>query len=238
MTRTSRALASLMMIALMGLAAQSASGSPFTVAGISSGGKVFLSGDQDSVSFQFGTNLANCQEASFAFGAKPVSGEAFENELTMTPIIPTTNAKGEFNCRFGGVGGQTIHVLINGCTFTFTTPTQIKSGEVTWSSPTQTHLECPAGKRIEITPTILGASSCTQFFEPQTPTSGHVVGRNVGGSDPMFVTLEIKMTGVHYTNASGCGKSGTQSDAIFTANSNVRCYKDEARTIQVSCTFS
>jgi hypothetical protein len=226
------------MIALMGLMAQSASGSPFTVSGISSGGKVFLSGDQDGVSFQFGTNFANCQEASFSFGAKPVSGEAFENELTMTPVIPTTNAKGETNCRFGGVGGQTIHVLINGCTFTFTTPTQIKSGEVTWSSPTQTHLVCPAGKRIEITPTLLGASACTYYFDSQTPTSGHVVGRNVGGSNPMFVTLEIKMTGVHYVTSSGCGNGETRSDAIFTSNSNVRCYKDEPLTIQVSCTFS
>jgi hypothetical protein len=234
MSRTSRILASLMMIALVGLTAQSASASPLTVEGISSWGQVFLSGDQDGVSFQFGSSGGSCQEASFFFATKTVNAEAIDNELTMTPVIPTQNAKEEFNCRIGGVGGLPVHIFTNGCTYTFTTPTQIKSGEVTWNSPTQLHLVCPAGKRIEITPTYFGVSNCTQYYEAQTPTEGHIVGRNVAGSSPMNVTLEIKMAGLHYADC----RSETNSDGSFTLNSRVRCFKNEAHTIQTGCTFS
>jgi len=55
----------------------------------------------------------------------------------------------------------------------------------------------------------------------------------------MDITLEITMTGIHYTGTgSVCGNGETHSDMTYTGNSTVRCYQDEAHTRQVGCTFS
>jgi len=106
-------------------------------------------------------------------------------------------------------------------------------------SVSQLHLVCPAGKAIEITPTFFGASVCTQTIAAQTPTGGHVVGHNVAASSPMDVTLEIKLTGIHYVGTgSSCGNSETHTDATLTGNSTVKCYSDAVHAKQVGCTFS
>jgi hypothetical protein len=136
-------------------------------------------------------------------------------------------------------GFATAHVNHNGCTDTFTTPTKVLSSPVTvtWG-PSQYHIVCPAGKKREITPTTFGVSACTQFIGEQTPTSGHVVGKNAGGF-PMDVTLEFTVSGIHYSGTGGlCGNSETHSDATLTGNSTVKCYKNLAHTEQIECTFS
>jgi hypothetical protein len=134
-------------------------------------------------------------------------------------------------------GFATAHTNSNGCIDTFTTPTKVDSNTVTWG-PAQYHIVCPAGKSRELTPTTFGVSACTQFIGEQTPTSGHVVGKNAGSS-PMDVTLEFTFSEIHYTGTGGlCGNSETHSDGAVTGNFTVRCYSNAAHTTQSECTFS
>jgi hypothetical protein len=231
MIRNSKAfgLALVAMLALGAFMAQAASASPLTTTG---GITAHLTGDQES-SHKFTTpnGSVTCTTASFdATQVTEASGQI--NELT---VAPTYSGCAAF-------GFATAHVSVNGCTYTFTTPTKIASGppvKVTWSGSSQLHIVCPAGKSIEITPTTFGVSACTQFVGTQTPTGGHVIGINAGTAEKMDVTLETTLSGIHYTGTGGlCGNGETHSDATYTGNSTVKCYKNAAHTEEVSCTFS
>jgi len=236
-------LALVAVLALGAIAAQGASAVPLTVEGIASGGTVFPLGDQDGKTHTFTSSAGNvvCTEASFPAKGSVGAGGAV-NEITVTPSYPTEKLGGGNNCV--AFGFANAHVKTNGCTYTFTTPTVVSPGVVTWHG-SQVHLECPAGKVIEITPTSFGASVCTETIEPQTPTSGHVVGRNVAGSVPMDITLEITLTGIHYIGHGapcdpkpGGVETTTQTNGTLTGNSTIKCYSNEAHTTQVGCTFS
>lgn len=220
-------------VAIMAMAAFSAfmahvaSATPLT----SETATTFLTGDGDTTPTHFKTETGQtvtCNTTSYL--AKATGGTSI-NELTVAPTYSVCTA----------FGFATAHVKVNGCTFTFTTPsTRIKAGEVTWH-PADVHLVCPAEKRIEITPTSFGVSVCTQFIAPQTPTGGHVVGTNVGSAGTgMDVTLDIKLAKIHYTGTGEpCGKAGTTfEDATLEGNSTVKCFSDEAHKVQVGCTFS
>ena len=227
------------MLALGAFAAQGASAVPLTVEGL--GGvatTAYTSGDQDGGTHVFKSTggSVSCVEASF-IGSGAANSSGAVNEQTVSASYPTEKAGGGNNCTAFGFAGT--HVKMNECTYTFTTPTQIAgqaTGVVTFEPP---HLVCPAGKAVEITPTSFGFSVCTQTIAAQTPTGGHVIGRNVAGSSPMDITLEITLTGIHYTGTgSSCGDGTTHSDGSLTGNSTVKCYSDPARTKQVGCTFS
>jgi hypothetical protein len=208
-----------------GVIAQSASASGLTVpAGVS---EVHITGAQENqFKFQTPNGTISCPTATGDATAIPVSGVI--NEITATAT-------------FGGCtafGFATAHIKTNGCTGTSTTGTKIAPGEVT-AGPAQLHMLCPAGKSIEITPTTFGVSACTMFIGEQTPTGGHVIGRNVVGSSPMYITGETTLTGIHYTGTGGlCGNGETHSDATITGNGIAKCYNNAAHTIQIDCTFS
>ncbi len=220
-------LALMAMFAFGAIAAQGASAVPLTVE--TAAPTVFVTGDQDGGSHTFTTPEGNvtCTNTTFSGSGAQASGQV--NHLTVTPDYTSCKA-------FFIANADVIH---NGCTYTFTTPsTDIGDGQVTWH-PNDLHIVCPTGKSIQITPTVFGASVCTQSVGPQTVTGGHVVGKNVLGSKPMDITLEITLSGIHYTGTGGaCGNSETHSDATYTGNSTVRCFSDEAHTKQVGCTFS
>jgi len=219
-------LALMALLALSAITSQIASAVPLTVSsGLS---KVFVTGDVEGEPvFTFSGGSFKCTSNHFhGSGAASVGAV---NELT----IETTLS----GCTLFGF--STVDVKFNGCTDTFTTPTSIKAGEVTWHAATQYHTVCPAGKKIELTPTTFGASICTLSISEQTPTSGHIVGRNVVGSSPMDVTLEYTLEGLHYTGSGGsCGNSETHSDLKYAGNFTVTCFSDEKRTIRTDCTFS
>lgn len=221
-------LALVAMFALSAFVAQGASASPLTVEGLGGGTNVFFTGDQGTTGHVFSTpnGSVTCTEVSFS--AKSTEGATIK-ELTITPSYKKCTA----------FGFATAHVTTNGCTYTFTTPTSIKAGEVTWDAE-QIHILCPT-KPIEITPTSLGVSVCTQSVETQTPTAGHVIGTNVTGSSPMDVNLNVTLEKIHYKGTgSVCGNSETHSDAVYKGNSTGKCYKAEPHTAenQVGCTFS
>jgi len=214
-------------LALSALAAQTASASPLTVTEGASG-TTFYTGDQDNATWIWkdsSGNEANCPATSIAAS----SSGATVSETTWTATYEKCTGF-----------GFPMHWNHNGCTYTFTEPTQLKAGEVTWNA-SAIHILCPTGKQIEYTPTVLGTSVCTRFVNPQTPTSGHVVGRNAGksGATEMDVTLEITLSGIHYTGTGGvCGNSETHTDWSWSGNSTVRAYSNGGHSTQRGITFS
>ena len=220
-------LALMAMFVFGAIAAQGASAVPLTVE--TEAPTVFVTGDQDGGSHAFTTPEGSvvCSNTTFSGSGPQASGQV--NHLTVTPDYTS--------CKAFSIA--TAHVNHNGCNYTFTTPsTDIGVGLVTWH-PNDLHIVCPTGKSIQITPTAFGVSVCTQSVGPQTVTGGHVIGRNVAGSSPMDITLEIKLSGIHYTGTGGaCGNGETHSDATYTGNSTVKCYSNSTHTTQIGCTFS
>jgi len=209
----------------LGAIAQSASAVPLTVAaseahitGAAEGtGEVFTAGSSGEV---------KCTTSTSDSTAVPVSGQV--NEITSTPTYTGCTAF-----------GSTADVKVNGCTYTLTTGTAITIGEVTFSGSSNIHTLCPTGKSIEITPTFLGASVCTQFIGAQTPTGGHEYGRNVVNSTPMALTFEKTLSGIHYTGSGGiCQNGETHTNGTLTGNTTAKCYKNAAHNEQIDCTFS
>ena len=232
-------LALVAMFALGAFVAQGASASPLTIEGIANG-TVFVKGDQGGGEHEFksAAGTVKCKEAEF-----PGSGTVKEGkveELTVTPTYKSCTA----------FGFATAHVKMNGCTYTFTTPTSLGSGKVTWNGASQLHLVCPSEKVIEITPTSFGVSVCTLTIAAQTPTGeagkeSHVVGSNSGTPTAMHVFLDITLFGIHYIGHGapcdpepGGVKTTTQINGSLIGKSTVKCYKNELRTEQVGCTFS
>ncbi len=211
-------------LALSALAAQAASASPLTVEGA---GTASYTGDQDVGVWEFkdpGGVAAKCTSATIA------------GTTTGTNVNETTYTANYTSCT--GFGFAVMDWNQNNCTYTFTTPTQIKPGEVTWHG-SGIHIVCPAGKSLEYTPTSFGVSACTRLIPSQTPTGGHVVGRNVAGSSPKDVTLEIKLSGIHYTGTGGlCGNGETHSDLTWTGNSTIRAYSNGGHNSQLGITYS
>jgi len=216
------------LMAMMGFSAIAAQGTiakPLTVpAGLT---KVYVTGEKESETiFSTPNGTIKCSTDHFHGSGSAASGSV--NELTVETTYSVCTA----------FGFATAHVKMNGCVDTFTTPTSISPGVVTWG-PSQYHIVCPAEKRIEITPTTFGVSACTQFIASQTPTSGHMVGRNGTTVSPMDVTLEDTFEGIHYTGTGGvCGNSETHSDGKSTVNITMTCFADQPKTAPVDCTFS
>jgi len=232
-------LAVLAMLAFGAFMAQGASAVPLTCEHIPVGGSCYVTGDQDASPhvFKSAGGSVSCVEASFKGTPSTTGGSV--NEQTVAASYPTEKSGGGNNCTAFGFAGA--HVKMNECTYTFTTPTQIAggpTGEVTFEAP---HLVCPAGKAVEITPTSFGFSVCTQTIAGQTPTGGHIVGTNKGGvnTGEMDVTLDITLTGIHYTGSgSSCGDGTTHTDGSLTGNSTIQCYSNATHTTKVGCTFS
>jgi hypothetical protein len=199
--------------------------------------EVFVTGDQDGGKTIFtspahGGNVS-CTEVTYKGSGVPVGGKV--SHMTITPSYPTLTSGGANNCN---AFGFPTHVINHDCVFTFTTPIGTATAP-TWGT-NEIHLVCSTGKGITITPTFAGASVCTQTIAAQTPTSGHVVGKNTTINGKMAVTLEITSTGIHFVgNGSVCGPNGvTTTDGTLTGNSGVRCFSDVGHVNQIGCTFS
>jgi len=220
-------LALVAMLALGAFVAQAASAKPLTVE-VGQETTVHLTGNQEeSHKFVTSSGTVTCTSAVFNATAGTGAGGAID-ELTVFPTYTGCTA----------FGFATAHVSMNGCTYTFTTPSSIGSGVVTWGA-SQLHIKCSEGRKIQITPTSFGVSVCTQFVEEQTPTSGHVIGKNVASSNPMDMTLEAAVTGLHYFGSGGlCGDSSTHTNGAYIGSSTWKCFTDTSHAKQVGCTFS
>ena len=213
-------------LALGALLVQSASAIPLTVneGGV---GKTYYTGDQDGGKFTF-TSTATVQCTTVVLTA--TTEGASVSEVT---IFPSTLS----GCT--AFGFATAHIKTNGCSITVTTgsATQLSATEVTLH-PQDVHVECPTGKKIDVTPTTFGVSVCTQSIGSQTPTGGHGTATNSGAAtaDGMDVTLQLTLKGLEWTGTGGaCGTSGTNAE--LTGNSTVRAFSNEAHTTQRGITF-
>ena len=224
----------LMALAAFGaIAAQGASANPLTVPNVPVGQQVHITGTTDTGSshiLNVGGGLSiSCTHAEYD-GTAVVGAGNTVNHITLAPTYTTNTCTGF---------GFPNHVNMNGCTYTLTTGVKLPDGTTTISAPLgQIHIVCPAGKKIEITPTTFGVSACTVSIGEQTPTGGHIVIRNSGGAgNTMDITDEITLAGIAFTSTGGaCGASG--NNAGFTGNTTAKCYSDVAHTVQTSCTFS
>jgi hypothetical protein len=106
------------------------------------------------------------------------------SELTMTPKFETCTAFGFIN----------TPIDVNGCALLIT-------------ATGVTHVECPAGKEIEIT-----TPGCTTKIGPQT-ISGNTFANNAGKTD---VVMTMNASGITYNE---CGKSF--SNATYTGASTL-----------------
>jgi len=226
------------MLALSAFAAQAASAHPLTVEELGGATSVWTTGTQEGKTiFHSSGGNVECTE-THELGVGSVK-EGVNSEQTITPVYNTETKEAKPNCV--AFGFAEAHVKVNGCTYTLTTPTKGTGTEPTWETGEKgdVHTLCPTGKSIEITPTFFGASVCTESIGAQTPTSGHIVGKNITDNEKMAVTLSITLAGIHYTGTgSSCGNSETHTDGTLTGSSKVTCFKNELRTEQVGCTFS
>jgi hypothetical protein len=226
------------MLALSAFVAQVASASPLTTTESAVTGTVFTTGTQEGrIKFNAPSHGGeeSCNELDYKGKGAAVSGAI--NEQTVEQFYPTNTVSGAANCSEFGFSGA--HITATGCNFTFTTPTKLAAGEVTWSAE-QLHLVCESGKVITKTPTAFGVSVCTQTIAAQTFTGGHTVGTNATINGKMAVKLNTTITGIHYIGTGGaCGTAGvTTTDGTLTGIANVQCFSNEARTTQIGCTFS
>lgn len=222
-------LAMMALFAFGAFAAQSATAKPLTVP--TNLTKVFLTGTQEEkTTHVFSTPNGNvtCKHSAYRGSGTAASGVV--NEVTLTPEYKECTA----------FGFATAHITTTGCTYTLTTATAVSAGVVTWGGAAgQIHVVCTAGNAIKVTPTSFGVSVCTQSIEEQTPTSGHIVGRNAVPSTPMHITDEVTVEGVHYKGTGGvCGSGETNTNAKYEGKTTTLCYSDAAHTIRVDCTFS
>jgi len=230
MLRACKAFAvALLALLALGAAAQSASALPITVEGT---GPMYYTGEPDGASheFVFSGLTVKCT-AVFAAQSSLAEGATI-HELTLTPNYTGCTAKGSFG------EGKTTDVKLNGCTYTFTTPSMNNTGEIAWIATTH-HLVCPAGKSMELTPTSLGVSICTQLLPAQTATAGRVVAANKGTESLMDITMEAAVRGIHYSGTgSGCADGTTHTDGEYKGNVTLRAFKDAPHTETKSITFS
>ena len=212
-------------LALSALVAQAASASPLTVEGGESG-TTFYTGDQDKGTWVFNSSS----------GASQCTTTSITASTSGASVNETSYAANYSNC--SAFGFVIMHWSQGGCTYTFTTPTKLKAGEVTWSA-SGIHIVCQSGKSIEYTPTSFGVSVCTRFIGSQTPSGGHIVGKSTGSAGEMDVTLEITLEGLHYTGTGGpCGDASTHSDLTWTGNSTIRAFSNGGHTTQRGITYS
>jgi hypothetical protein len=175
----------------------------------------------DGTGSQIGTNIfttgagtVECTSATFS----GTQGSESSSDVTISPHYTGCTA-------FTIVG---THVKMNGCTYTFTTPTvDLGGGEFTGESP---HVICTGENQIEITPTGFFGSICTVKIPGQTPTSGHVIYKNEGEGTTRVVKVTATVGGIHFTSSGGiCGSSGTNGS--YEGSVTLRGYQDGNHSI-------
>jgi hypothetical protein len=217
---------------LLVVGAISAAGAPVAAAtetytsGVGTGIRTFSSGDK-TTNHVFTTPNGTVVCTNLGFLGETVQTGPTITEITVTPTFSGCSAF-----------GFTAHVINNGCDFLFTAPTTVTSSEWTIHPA---HIVPSSGSSctFSVTPTFFGASVCTQTIPNQTPTGGHVIGKNsAAGTTPMDGTLESKISGIHYSGSGGvCGDASTHSDGGYTGGVTVTCFSDAARTVAVDCTL-
>lgn len=139
-----------------------------------------------------------------------------------TSTVDTTESEIEVTPTYDGCTTSGLHTIVkpNGCDYRFHTP--VTNGGLRTANVAIT---CPAGKVIEVTPTLFGTSKCTVTVPPQTP-KGHAIFTNTGAGSGRDVTVNITLEGIKYTEDAGTGfeacANGGGEDGTYTGKAIVR----------------
>lgn len=190
MRRNSKALG-LALVAVFAMSALVASAAQAQQSYRSSASPTTLSGSQvtKNVFHVPGAGTVECSTATFA-GTQ--TGTAV-SDVTITPTYSGCVA----------FGFSSTHINMNGCQYTFTTPSNFKA---------TSDVICPGSNKIQITPTFFGSSVCTVQVGAQTP-SGVVDLENKESESHVLVTATV--TGI--AHSAGCGASAA-SDGEYTGS--------------------
>lgn len=147
-----------------------------------------LKGSQDTtvgakrLEFHAAIGSLHCSEMTFEGTATSATQESGTN----APLFGTT-------CTPAG-STNTVHVNLNGCTFTFTIRTNPETNHNT------THLVCPPEKTVTLIVTLehSNVTACTIHIAPQTPAGGIIYGTKGSGSTHA-ITARITLTGITVT---------------------------------------
>jgi hypothetical protein len=157
-----------------------------------------------------------------------VGNEHFGTEQAEITVHPTYNTNCTVNIE--GLGNLTAEIITTGCNYIFTT------GDTTAQN---VHIECDAGKQIEVTAFILGKfRKCLDVHE-QTPTSAIVHYRNGtnAATGKMDVEIESTVTGITYEKTGSCAFGVTEgNDAKYTGRVTVTAH--DTTGAAVDCTKS
>lgn len=177
--------------------------------------------------------ITGAQVAGSPFAFKFAAGELKCTTSTLEGVLPKTgNTQLTVHpklsgCTMIGFGGT---VTTTGCNFVFT----YKEGTIPTTGPEDTHtpglmhIECEAGKQIEITPTFLSTSVCTIKIPPQTPSEPDADHKVEGAPTDVKVTYTVEQ--MDYTVEKGgefCGKEGLHQDGFFTGSHTVKGYESK-----------
>lgn len=92
-----------------------------------------------------------------------------------------------------------------------------------------TEIKCTGTNKIEITPTLFGASVCTVTVGPQMLKPSEIDVENVAGSNPMDMILTSTLEGIAYTvDGEGCksGSAGPHTDGKLHGKVTAKGFED------------
>jgi hypothetical protein len=133
--------------------------------------------------------------------AVSVTGGPFGTDETEITVHPTYSGNCTINIE--GLGTLTAEVITTGCNVVLTT-----------SATNNAHLECEAGKQMEVTAFILGKFRKCLDVHAQTPTTAHLDYHN--GTNPntgkMDIEIESTVEGITYEKTGSCAFGVTEAN--------------------------
>jgi hypothetical protein len=214
------ALAAVFATSAVAASAASAAPAKFT-AGVGAGETAEIKGGQIGAdTFHIGVRTYTCATATVQGEALTVGPES--TEVTLTPTYGT--------CHTVILGvTRTLTVTTNGCAYRFNA-TKNTGGH---AFSTDLHIECPAGKKIEIHvyDTHNANTLCTYDIEPQTILDA-VELTNVGGNVVADITeAEVEL---HNTIPNVLCNSSTNPVLIYTGEDQVEAFGEAGNPVASS----
>jgi hypothetical protein len=150
-----------------------------------------------------------CPDSKYdaTIGANVLTGAS----VSVTPTYPATGCTG-----FGFPA--VIHH--NSCSYQF---------KVLAGTAGTVNLACSGSDEMTITAVSAGVTKCTVHVKPQTDIPGTVKYTNIAGG----ITLEVNLTGIHYTHTQGSGigscPSGTGTTGSLVAKATISAESDDGK---------
>lgn len=212
----------LTLVAAFALCALSAAGASAEGVYTSAVAHTTIEGTQATTNeFVTSAGTVTCAKATFDGTTTTTSS----TDLTITPTYSECHSIDPFGITHNAT------VNMNGCTYTFTTPTTTgKPAPADWHA--EVHVLCPEGKQIEIP---ISGTGCTIDVHAQTPTVPTVDLTNKAGT-PDDVLLTSTVEGVTYqTTGSFCAVGQFEkNDGKLLGTVTVKGFDTEGKQVNVT----